>query len=678
MSKYGIDYYNTAYYGANTSVQFSAAPFTSTPYDYGITQLNWVTPTGSWNYIRLVRNAYGYPVTADDGDVLFEQANPGPIFYQDSGQYPAGIGLKAGKVYYYTLFVKETIHNTWQNAGVVSGIAVKDYGTTQTMYDYLPEVLKSEIPYDSTLEVSNDFLLRFLKLFSFQLDIYKTQTENLSNRYDITNVDGSLIPVLMDQFGLTYEPYIGLKQSRIFLRNISRLYQNKGSLAGVRDFIKAYAGYDNIIAAGKNLMLDQNDSSFEQSIGSWGSISNATLSRHAASDSPTIAPYAESTAQSNFPNLQKGTLQVTSTTTATTEIALNGDSAIHYGIPVQPLTAYTFTAYTRAGSTGRSVSAQIYWYDVKGNALTAATAGSSSTNNTSSWTRVTSSVTSPTNAAYAVPHLKVTSTASNEVHYFDALQFEAGSSATAFQDARQIEITLKASRINEITNPNFEGSTTGWSVTNGTFKLTTAESGEVAEVGGSISVSGGAVEVYASASGLVTVETTNAMPIFASNDYTFSIYCATEEVVGDTKAVTPYIKWYDSSSNLISTTTGTAVTARNSFVRPSVTSTAPPVAATAKVGVTWTATAAGAEGTGNEVTLDAALFEKSSFVNSYFDGSNGVADITDLFWEGNSTNNGRSHYYRNRYAIESRLISKLPSWINFGTTFEILLAQPGT
>lgn len=679
MSKYGVDYYNAAYYGANTSVQFSAAPFVATPTDYGTIQLTWVTPTGLWSYIRLVRNAYGYPVTADDGDVLFEQANAGSsIIYFDKGQYPSSAGLKEGKIYYYSLFVKETTHNTWQNAGVTPGISVKNYNTTKVMYDYLPDVLKSNIPYDTTLEVSNDFLYRFLKLFSFQLDLYKTQTENLANRYDITNVDGSLIPVIMEQFGLVYEPYIGLKQSRIFLRNISHLYQTKGTLAGLKDFIKAYAGYDNIITLGKNLMLDINDSSFEQSIGSWISVSNATLSRHLPTDLPTNLPYAEPTANPLFPNLQQGILQVNSNSTAATEISLGGTSVPQYGIPVSGLTSYTFTAYSRAGSTGRSVSAQIYWYDINGKALTPSSAGAGSTNNNSSWTRVTSSVSSPSNAAYAVPHIKVTGTASNEIHYFDALQFEKSATATAFEDARKTKITLKASRINEITNPNFEGSTTGWAITNGTFVLTTTEAGELVEPIGSINVSGGAVEVYAAAAGTVQVETSAYMPVFSNNDYTFSIYCSAEEIVGDSKVTTAYIKWYDSSNTLISTVTGTPTIAGGTFVRPFVTSTAPAIAATAKVGLTWVATAAGTESTGNEVTIDAALFEKSSFVNSYFDGSNGVADLSDLFWENGSTNNGRSHYYKNRFAIESRLIAQLPQWITYGSPFEIFLAQPGT
>jgi len=71
------------------------------------------------------------------------------------------------------------------------------------------------------------------------------------------------------------------------------------------------------------------------------------------------------------------------------------------------------------------------------------------------------------------------------------------------------------------------------------------------------------------------------------------------------------------------------------------------------------------------------LFEKSAFVNSYFDGSNGLAQLSDLFWEG-TANASRSHYYRNRFVVQSRLISKLPDWINYGSTFELFFAQPNT
>ena len=143
MATYGIDYYGDSYYGSNTLVQFNAGNFKATPVNYGKIQLTWDTPSGSWDFIRLLRNRYGFSVNADDGDLLFEQTNPGNIFYNDEGQTPNNVGLQEGHTYYYTLFVRNTLHSTWQVAGTAMGISVKDYKTTDTMFNYLPEILHS-------------------------------------------------------------------------------------------------------------------------------------------------------------------------------------------------------------------------------------------------------------------------------------------------------------------------------------------------------------------------------------------------------------------------------------------------------------------------------------------------------------------------------------------------------
>jgi hypothetical protein len=672
LSRYGIDYYNAAYYGANTLSDFNAKPFLAIPYDYQSIRLTWVTPSGGWDYLRLVRNSYGFPITADDGDVLFEDGVASSrIVYIDKGQTPNNIKLKPGHAYYYSIYVRETVHSTWQVAANTVGISVKDYNTLSNMYNSLPTILTSQVPYDASVEQSNDILYRFLKIFAVSLDLYKTQTENILNRYDITNLNGILIPILMRQFGMKYEPELGLKQSRVMLNNAIRLYKNKGSKLGLKEYVKAYAGYDSTVVMGKNLMLDQNDSSFEQTIGSWASISNATLARHLAADSPTIAPYAESTAQSDFPNLQKATLEVTASGSGTVEIALSGDSPIHYGIPVSASTVYSFSGYSQAATTARSVSSFISWYDRFGTFISNSTTGTGVTNTAGGWRRFYNTATSPATAYFAVPHIQLASATSSEKHYFDALQFEANSSVTTFQEARQIKITLRATRINELLNPNFEVNTNNWTATNGTLLLDSTEV-EPGDNAPSVNISGGSAEIYSSASGLVTLAS-SARPVFSGNDYTFSIYVYTE--VGSTvRAVTPYISWYNGSSTLISTTTGTPVTSViGSWLRPFVTSTAPSTAVTAKVGFTWTA-----PGAGYEINVDAALFEKSSFVNSFFDGSHGVANLSDLFWEGGSVNNGRSHYYLNRFAVQSRLVKTIPDWITLGSTFELFLAQPGT
>lgn len=741
MAKYGVDYYNVSYYGATTLVDFSAAPVLAVPHDYKNIYLTWTTPTGGWDYLRLVRNLYGFPVTGDDGDILFEDAKAvSRATYTDTGTVPNNIGLREGHAYYYAIYVRETVHSTWQKAGVAIGISVKDYNTASRMYDSLPKVLTSQVPQDSSVSQDNDVLARFLKIFALNLDLYKTQAENVLNRYVIPDVHGALIPAFMQQFGLTYEPELGLWQSRILLQNAAHLYAYKGSKLGIKDYVKAYAGYDNVITNGKNLMLDQNDSSFEQSIGSWVSYSNATLARHSLTDSPTIAPYFEVLSQASFPNLQNATLQVTAVATAAVEISLGGDTPIHYGIPVTAASAYTFTAYARAGVTARANNAQLYWYDRTGALLSSSTAGSTATTSTSAWTRVTTTATAPTGAYFCVPHLHIAATVSSEVHYFDALQFEQAASATFFKDARQISIVLKGTRVNELTNPNFEGSTTGWTGTNSTLILSTVEDASVPDVG-AVSISGGSIEVYAttSASTEITSDFTSVLP---SNNYTFSAYVKTENLSNPTHSVTLRIAWYNGAT-FLSNSDSTPSSVTSTWSRLSVTGVSPATATGAYVSVMWTAvntsvsitgiTAAGgvvsyatADTTGlfagqeitvsgasttayngfwtilavtantkftvtsastgatstatglvkDEISVDAALFEKSAFLNSYFDGSNGVAALTDLFWEG-TANLSRSHYYKNRFSVQSRLISTIPNWINLGSTFELWFAQAG-
>jgi hypothetical protein len=670
LSRYGSDYYGAAYYGSKTLVDFSAAPFVAQPVNYSKIQLSWASPSGTWDYLRIVRNPIGFPIKADDGDVLFEDPKEtARTTYLDQGAIPNNVRLKQGVPYYYSVFVRESTYKTWSKAGNAIGISVKDYNTNKTMYDYLPTILTSQVPYSNSIEQDNLTLKKFLGLFSLHLDLYKTQAENVHNRYNISDINGSLVPVFMKQLGLNYEPELGLKQSRIYLRNAIRLYQTKGSKLGVEEYVKAYAGYDNTVNMGRNLMLDYNDSSFEESIGSWVSISNAGLIRNT-----TVTPYAETLSQSSFPNKQKGVLAVnnTSGSSATVAFKCGITNPITQGIPVKAGLTYTLSAYTTAGTTGRAITSSIVWYNKNGTLISTKTSTSPTTNsNTAFATRLSLSGQAPAGSVYAVPGFSIASVgnlASNEKHYFDAIQFENSSSATYFQDARQIEITLKATRINELLNPNFETTTDNWTVTNGTFLLTTAESetpgGDYIEP-----ISGGGLEVYSSSPGNVTV-TSSTMAVYPGTDYTFSIY-ASSYLTGKTYPSNVFIKWYDNTSTLISTSSSTTANITLPFTRPYVTAVSPNNAVSAKVGFIWTSGT-----TGQEILLDAALFEKSSFVNEFFDGSHGSTSLTDLFWEGNVPNSGRSHYYQNRYAVQSRVVATLPKWLTHGSTFELLLAKP--
>ena len=130
MAKYGVDYYGLAFYGPRNSVDYSADPMVATPIDYNKIVVSWTTPSGMWDLMRLSRNPYGFPLTPDDGDVLFEDENTlSRTFFTDNGTIPTEGSFKPGHPYYYTLFVRQSTSKTWLQAGTAIGIAVKDFNT---------------------------------------------------------------------------------------------------------------------------------------------------------------------------------------------------------------------------------------------------------------------------------------------------------------------------------------------------------------------------------------------------------------------------------------------------------------------------------------------------------------------------------------------------------------------
>lgn len=858
MSRYGIDYYGLSYYGSSAAVNYLAGSFTAQSRGYGFIRVKWTSPSGRWSTVRLVRNSYGYPVNAYDGDILVNVAKEAdPTLYNDT------TNLAQGAFYYYSLFVYSTITSSWIRSGNITGVSVKDYNYGNNLYKYLPEIYKIKQPYIATADWDNEDLSDFMHLFGFQLDYAQTITTLLVERYNLEKVGGTLLPSLLQQFGLTYEPEIGYQQSRILVRDAVQLGKKKGSAQGLREFIKAFTGYAvpepisgtpnpsiDGLTTGHNLMLDYNDSSFEESVGHWASsdatstiaylpvkditrvsltsnVVTLTIGTHTysvgnkintagfalplfntvgtpktitavtattvsfaltASDvserdaynkgtlsypklTPYPTPWAEPTALVLYPNKQNGILTVKNSTgsSATIKIECGLDSPVLKGVPVTAGDSYVFSVYSAAGTTLRGIVLKIRWYERLGTFISETT-GSSVNNAVGEFSaRPTVTGTAPSGAYYAVPVITIVSAAassSNEYHYFDCAQFEQASTVSDFDEARQIHMTLRATRINELLNPHFaliSGTysspvITPWATSGSTHTIevdpNTAEPGvdvytiayksltsnvariettythnyrvgslvfiygvgapfdglqTVTAVGESVSgvnnpyiefsvtntnitrasstglawLSGNALNITATADGTINVDSwdgTNSselMPIhYPNTNYTFSVYAQQYEYDSGDELVTPYISWYDETGSLISTTTGDEfnVTAfEGTWDRVYVTGIAPSDAYSASVGVEWVAVDT------HKLWLDSALFENTSALSPYFNGSFGPANASDLFWEGNSVNAARSHLYKNRFAIQTRLSDyALENQLNLGTTVAIYLAQPNT
>jgi hypothetical protein len=215
------------------------------------------------------------------------------------------------------------------------------------------------------------------------------------------------------------------------------------------------------------------------------------------------------------------------------------------------------------------------------------------------------------------------------------------------------------------------------------FAVTNTDIARVAATGVSW-LSGNSFKLTATADGTVNVKswdgstTSQLMPIhYPSTNYTFSIYLQKYEYITGNELVTPYIAWYDSSNVQIgSNITGTTVNVtafEGTWDRAFVTGTAPANAYSAVVGINWQAFNT------HNLWLDSALFENTSALSPFFDGSSGPGTSNDLLWEGGSTNAARSHLYKNRFAIQTRLGDyALKNQLNLGSTVAIYLAQPQT
>lgn len=938
MARYGLDYYSSqefplSYYGSDNPLNYDVTPITALSSGYGKITLRWVTAQGPWVSMKIVRSPYGYPVNITDGEVVFETSRRAdPTTYTDTPNHPNT------KFFYYSFFVFDSIQLYWVLAGKYAGLNVKNYGTAEKLYKYLPQIYKITTPYVPSEPTDNEDLRRFLNLFGFYFDQIRAGAELVKDRYNFENVTGVTIPLILEQFGIDYEPEVGFQQNRILVRDSVQLSKEKGSAQGLREFIKAFTGWacprpvdgtpnptlDGVVIS-HNLMLDYNDSSFEEGVGHWVSPNNtAAVSQvgvkkiqrfflnnnilrmvigsngyrtgdkvtttgfkvpkfnsstpltvigvsqaettgyvEVAMTAPDIAedlainidtglnpvltpypaPYVEPTALALYPNKQKGVLSVSNATGSAQEITINCGSAspVTLGIPVTSGDTYTFSVYTAAGSTSRSVQAAISWYDRFGTFM-ATTTGTPTNNSTGTIsTRVSATAAAPCNITlnpffltagsgytngtytnvpltrvsgkpfttapranitivggavdscvivnggkgsdpttvfsfdkasigsaggsgftasvalvqesyYAAPTIIISgvgNAASGEKHYFDAAQFEKAGSATSFDDARQVHLTMKATRINELKNPSFysANSFAPWSFQNATRAGSIALTSPVADVynieayqqvgtvgsiftttvhaftlGDSIVISGlpnafnglktvtavtdytidftvspSATINYTTISGkvaangeacVITKSNTSEVGIrsYTTNSdymdihYPDTFYNFNTYILKGTGVTNPTIRarinWYDSSKVGISSTQGSLVTITSSvdWSRVEVNSVAPTNAAYATVEIVWTNGSAG-----DTIAIDSAMFENTPFALPYFDGSKGFSTTAELFWEGGTPGSARSHYYKNREAVQDRLVKgALNDWLISGSSYALYLAQPKT
>jgi len=229
------------------------------------------------------------------------------------------VGLTPGKTYYYSAFV--FTNSSWVRVGTALGTSIKDYNTATVLYQSLPEVYSSALDVSSSQGSNqNTDLFNFLRTIAVEHDLIKTKVENAKNRYDVLNLDGKLIPALMDQMGFNYESSLGLQQARRMLNYADYIYLNKGTIRGLTQFVSSYSGYNASIAAIKNLFLTLDCASFESGTGFWSATGKnvSIASTTAAAEGGAPNPYYEYGSPNGYPNSSSGFLKLTATAGSST------------------------------------------------------------------------------------------------------------------------------------------------------------------------------------------------------------------------------------------------------------------------------------------------------------------------------------------------------------------------
>jgi hypothetical protein len=478
------------------------------------------------------------------------------------------------------------------------------------------------------------------------------------------------------QLGFGYESELGMSLARQQMRNAVHIYKRKGSLAGIDAFASVMTGWAPTVSLGYNIMLDQNNSSFAESIGRWTNVSNATIGRRSTTDAsapygaiagPVLPPTGASTG-----DVGSGTWMGLLTAIGAGDIVVQSFPAgtvydnRTMGIPVTGGLPYAISAYTRALDTARSVRLGVEWFDINGTSLGAVTENTAASNVTGGWAGANSRaiylVTAPANAAFLRVQLRIMAAVTGEKHLFSAIQVEQNATARAYQSARSIRIQFAADRVNIVPNPSAETGIVGWAATNATL----AQDATLHYTGAY------SFQLTATAGGDITLSTpagTAGMPVVANRYYTFSSYLF--KAAAPARQFRIGLTWYTAAGAVIGTIVQGALVTQvpGTWTRAFVTALAPATAAF--VAVTATVLAAGA---GEIQNFDSFLGERGTLLLDFFDGTTTSNEGEYLWQSGGTPGATPSHYYARRLIKNFRLNQRMAEFVPAGATYALLYA----
>ena len=484
MAKYGTRRYGSGFkYGELSTVGvYYEANLVATSLDYDIVQITWgsIIPDPADPAIthwKLVKSHVGSLDNPDDG--IYVSGGTYALF---TNSHTDIINFPNTQEIHYSLWVFNGIN--WIRCGQDYEIAIAQTNTIDTLTRWVPKAWLNPTTAnigDGIGENEDNTLYKVLSMYAFVYDQLRSQADLLSRSANPIYTPAVLLRYGVTDLALTYEPSLGDSYHRSLYGSGNTINAIKGTKSGVSTYVTALTHWDADISDGNNLMLDYNDSSFEENIGRWATSSGTLEQKTYAVETGVPVP---SKTQVLFDPIFKprllgfGQLTVATNTAVTLSLPNNGNDITLYGISVKENTRYLFRGQVLHRDHHAHVTASITWYNMFGVSLGSTTAATSLMT-TTGWQEFTTSSDSgrngrlsPIGAKFAKVTITITpSSSSSDRFAFDLFQFAEAYNSLEYQDAKLITLKAVGDKENYLSNGDFESGLFGWSAYSGSLAI---------------------------------------------------------------------------------------------------------------------------------------------------------------------------------------------------------------
>lgn len=625
MAKYGVNYYGATKYGAIAKLVYSVEPMTVLVLDFTRVYIQWQTPQGVFSRVRLVRNQAGFPETAEDGVIIFDEfateGNVSRSYIVDGEDNPESIPFVPGRQAYYRFFIF-TDEKVWRNAGSITVVIPSNHSTQEQFMNTIPRVFTTAEQSPLGAIDTNSALYSFMGGLMFAQEEAMTYLDLLRPLHTGLETPYQLLAAYRSNYGLTPEPALPIKNQKRLIREALYMYSRKGTKLALGTYIESLTGYNPDLTVSSNLLLSVQDSTFYNSIGNWVAT-NAVLT--------TSDEQVPSLGDTVIDTVYSGKVVAAS---SAAKITLGEDAPITKGIPVNSDTAFKVGFKVKSPASAGNITMTITWYDRNGTLISSNSGSLLSANNT--WKTQWTTVTSPATAVYA--SLKFAFSAAG-TYYVDQIDVHEGTTES-YNEARAIDIFLNPYKTNYIDNPSFETNVTdGWTLSGSAVATRDSDVSDIAYSGSK------SAKIVATGSWSFT---SNTIPIEQGTYYTNS------GLIKSSADINVTFVGRDGDGDIVDTADLFDIGTTADWAQFTITHLTDAFDAGV---VTYELVFSGSTGT---YYLDCIQFEKSIKASDYFDGN--LPSDFGAVWEG-SSNNSPTHLYPTKLQKVSRLGKTLTDWI---------------